>query len=154
MAPINRVSSLEGLDVRERISHPFFSLNEPRDLAWAGSFSDSYTTQPLQGAGAVPTLASHLEIPAIFYFWSEFVHKPSQAMLRRYAIDSRGIIHFIEAVVAPGRFLANRLTHEGSPLDSTLLTFKDLKGMVLHNELRSSRALAAVNFHRSNPNER
>jgi hypothetical protein len=80
------------------------------------------------------------------------MHKPSQALLRKYAINSRGIIHFIESVIAPGKFLANRLTHEGTPLDSTLLTFKDLQNMTLHNELRSSRALAAVNFYRSNPN--
>ncbi len=76
------------------------------------------------------------------------MHKPSQVLVRKYAINSRGIIHFIESVIAPGQFLVSRLTHTGQPLDSQLVTFRELKLMTMHNELRSARALAAVNFHR------
>jgi hypothetical protein len=79
---------------------------------------------------------------------AKFMHQPSQALLRKYAIDRSGTIHFIESVLAPGQFLASRLTHTGAPLDSRIVTFKELKGMTLHSELRTSRALAAVNFHR------
>lgn len=82
------------------------------------------------------------------------MHKPSQALLKKYAIDSRGVIHFIESVLAPGQFLASRLDYLGQPLDSKMVSFKELKSMTLHNELRSSRALAAVNFYRNNPDAR
>ena len=141
---------------RERPSQPFLI---PNPAEWAGlrwPYSDSQTTLPLQGAGAaLNRWLSKLErISGFSISGANFMHKPSQALLRRYAIDSRGVIHFIESVLAPGQFLASRLDYLGQPLDSKMVTFKELKTMTMHNELRSARALSAVNYFRNNPDAR
>lgn len=68
----------------------------------------------------------------------------SALLLRKYAVDSEGIINFIESFLEPGRFLAQRLNFKGAPLDSKVLTVKEISVMRLFTNLREARAVSGL----------
>jgi hypothetical protein len=71
--------------------------------------------------------------------------RPGTAMLlKKYAVDTQGAINFIESFLEPGRFLAQRLDHLGKPLDSKVLTVKEIAAMRLFTNLREARAVAGM----------
>ncbi len=69
----------------------------------------------------------------------------SAMLLKKYAVDAQGAINFIEQWLEPGRFLAQRLNHLGRPLDSKVLTVKEISSMRLFSNLREARGIASVN---------
>ena len=76
------------------------------------------------------------------------MHKPTELLLRRYAVSRTGIINFLEDSVQPGWYLAQRLDHLGQPLNAQLVSMREVKGMTLHSELRSARSQAGANHAR------
>jgi hypothetical protein len=74
--------------------------------------------------------------------------KPTDALLRRYAVNRYGVIHFLETSPQPGWFLAERLNHVGQPLNAQLVPMREIKRMSLHSELRSARSQAGANHSR------
>ena len=74
--------------------------------------------------------------------------RPTDALLRRYAVSRYGVIHFLEVSPQPGWFLSQRLNHLGEPLDARLVAMREVKTMSLHSELRSARSKAGANHAR------
>jgi hypothetical protein len=67
----------------------------------------------------------------------------SAALLRRYAVDIQGeAINYLERFVEPGRYLAQRLDASGFPLDSSILSVREIQAMRLFSNLREARAYA------------
>jgi hypothetical protein len=74
--------------------------------------------------------------------------RPNDPLLRKYAVTDDGIVNFLESWVSPGNYLAQRLDHAGQPLDSMIVTTRELKRCSLLSNLREARSRAAVNFYR------
>jgi hypothetical protein len=71
--------------------------------------------------------------------------RPGSAMLlRKYAVNHLGTINFIESFLEPGRFLAQRLDYKGTPVDSKVVTVRELAGMRLFSNLREARGYGAT----------
>ena len=65
------------------------------------------------------------------------------ALCRRYCVDIEGkAINYIEGFLEPGRYLAQRLDWRGHPLESAILSVKEIAGMKLFTNLREARAYA------------
>jgi hypothetical protein len=66
--------------------------------------------------------------------------KQPDAMLRKYAVDYSGMIHFVSEFASPGWYVCQRLDHLGTPLHSKLTAIRELAKMTLHTNLREARA--------------
>jgi hypothetical protein len=80
---------------------------------------------------------------------TETAARPNDPLLRMYAVTSDGVINFLESWVQPGNYLAQRLNYRGEPLNSKIITTRELKHCSLLSNLREARSRAAVNFHRN-----
>jgi hypothetical protein len=72
--------------------------------------------------------------------------KPRAAdiLLRKYAVDLEGNVNYIEQFLEPGRFLAQRLDFKGFPLDSKVMSVKEIAACRLFSNLREARGAGAV----------
>jgi hypothetical protein len=68
----------------------------------------------------------------------------SAILLRKYAVDTEGNVNYIESFLEPGRFLAQRLDFKDFPLDSKIMTVKEIAVCRLFSNLREARGAAAI----------